>query len=191
MTDVNWLEDGGDGDDVAGLQRDMAAVTRVLLGIPEASTPRGFVLDLPDLPEASPWEGAFSSTAGVPAAPVEELVVTPVVTPVGVATPVVEPEPVLAHIDPLDPLGLSAVPPLVEVEPLVAVPAPPPLAPVAEVEPLVPEPVLDRPAISSWDSLGVAEPQATPTSQHRGEAPARLEGREAAAVLAELGFLDD
>jgi hypothetical protein len=222
-------------DSVAGLQRDLAALSRVLLDIPQQSGARALAIAVPELPDVTPWEGAFSTSPGEAMRAIDLL--DPYdVEPLPIAEPFVleetydvaqplalaetyeafqtfealEPlellEPAVPEttdfaaemmlLDPaptfgLEPLALVEplleVPPLVEVEPLVAV-EPAPTYPAVEPAPTYPSIVPPAPAVSSWDQLGapaVVVPEPEPVL------PPKLEGKRAANVLAELGFLDD
>jgi hypothetical protein len=213
-------------DSVAGLQRDLAALSRVLLDIPQQTGARALTITLPELPDVTPWEGAFSTSPGeamraidmldpydVEPLPIAEPFVLEdtydVAQPLALAesyetfqtyepfeptvSATLDAAPELVLLDTVTPFEvepLALVEPLVEVEPLVAA------SPLVEVEPLVPvEPVATYPAIvppapavTSWDQLGapaVVVPEPEP------ELPPKLEGKRAANVLAELGFLDD
>src|SRR6478736_719208 len=69
MSDVIWEQgtsavSDDPADSVAGLQRDLAALSRVLLDIPQPTGARALSIALPDLPDVTPWEGAFSTSPG-------------------------------------------------------------------------------------------------------------------------------
>ena len=192
MSDLIWEQSTDASDDpadsVADLQSDLAALNQVLLDLPQQAGKRA--LAVPGFEDITPWEGAFSTSPG------EMMRAYDLLDPYEAEpSPIAEPFVLEETYDVAQPLALAETyeafqfEPLVEVEPLALV------EPLVEVEPLMAvEPattypaIVPAPAVTSWDQLGapalvVVEPEP--------ELPPRLEGRQAANVLAELGFLDD
>ena len=200
MSDLIWEQRSSatdadePADSVAELQRDLAALSRVLLDIPQQSGARALAIAVPELPDVTPWEGAFSTSPG------EAMRAIDLLDPYDVEPlPIAEPFVLEDTYDVAEPLALAEtyqvfemepltlVEPLIEVEPLVAVEAAPTYPPV-EPAPTYPSIVPPAPAVSSWDQLdapAVVVPEPQPVL------PPKLEGKRAANVLAELGFLDD
>ena len=180
MSDLIWEQSTDASDDpadsVADLQSDLAALNQVLLDLPQQAGKRA--LAVPGFEDITPWEGAFSTSPG------EMMRAYDLLDPYEAEpSPIAEPFVLEETYDVAQPLALAETyeafqfEPLVEVEPLMA------------VEPATTYPaIVPAPAVTSWDQLGapalvVVEPEP--------ELPPRLEGRQAANVLAELGFLDD